>query len=84
MKRDPSSSSKDETGYGATEFTGHDSAINPAGASHASSVRPGHSTAGSALSMKSGVLGAPDQRTEERALRSDGITTEEGLGGASR
>jgi hypothetical protein len=28
----------------------------------------------SALSMKSGVLGSSDQKTEERALRSDGIT----------
>ena len=47
-------------------------------------MRPEHSTAGSALSMKSGILGKPDQHTEERALRSDGITGQGGLGGASR
>jgi hypothetical protein len=34
--------------------------------------------------MKSGVLGAPDQRTEERALRSDGIATQDGLSGTPR
>jgi hypothetical protein len=34
--------------------------------------------------MKSGILGKPDQRTEERALRSDGITAQDGLSGASR
>lgn len=78
---DPSSSSKDESGYGATEFAGHDPATNPTGAA---AVRPEHSTAGSALSMKSGILGKPDQHTEERALRSDGITGQGGLGGASR
>lgn len=47
-------------------------------------MRPDHSTAGSALSMKSGIIGKPDQHTEERALRSDGITTQDGSGGASR
>jgi len=68
VSRDPSSSSRDESGYGATEFTGNETATH----------RPEHSTAGSTLSMKSGVLGAPDQRTEERALRSDGIAAQDG------
>jgi len=56
-----------EIGHGSTSAN-TSSAYDP-------STRPAIQQDGaSALSMKSGVLGSSDQKTEERALRSDGIT----------
>jgi hypothetical protein len=34
--------------------------------------------------MKSGVLGSPDQRTTDSALRADGITSQDGFEGTQR
>jgi len=66
--------------YGSQETrkTANETAHSPTGIStgsaYDSSTRPAmHNDGASALSMKSGVLGSPDQTTEERALRSDGI-----------
>jgi len=68
------------TVYGSQETrkTANETAHSPTGIStgsaYDSSTRPAmHNDGASALSMKSGVLGSPDQTTEERALRSDGI-----------
>jgi len=67
--------------YGSQEThkTGNDATHSPTGTNTGSaydySTRPPMQNDGaSALSMKSGVLGSSDQKTEERALRSDGIT----------
>ena len=63
-----------ETHKATNETTHSPTGINT-GSAYDPSTRPTISQDGaSALSMKSGVLGSSDQATEERALRSDGIT----------
>jgi len=66
--------------YGSQETrkTENEATHSPTGINTGSAYDPTRPTisqdGASALSMKSGVLGSSDQKTEERALRSDGIT----------